>query len=312
MSRSRSRSYLARGVVLCTVIAGLISALFQSSDENFVGHQSLSRTRPATSSTALRDSDPLRPFRAAVDVIDQIGDAYKLAEEQESMMKAIRVDLESAYKEDGGGFTFTPLASDLQFVDPFVHTEGRLLSDVYLAPQMAAIKGIADPESLKFKVKSIKVVAADFDPWGNATYPPRTDAPVAKRSAKYAIYATWETSCQGRFNITGPNGANLFEQKPFYMSGQDVFRVDERGQVSRLEMAIDQHPLAIAAHFSPFAQTFAPTLISKKEAGASANLDAATVLDQKVRDASGTQKTIAELMGNDDAPAPVIFLRHMG
>jgi hypothetical protein len=48
-------------------------------------------------------------------------------------------------------------------------------------------------------------------------------------------------------------GKAIVGQKEFYMSGQDVFRIDSAGRVMRHESAWDQAPEAIMSYLNPLA-----------------------------------------------------------
>lgn len=174
---------------------------------------------------------------------------------QRQVLKSLRTDLENSYKN---GFTYTPLAVDLQFVDPLVHTEARLPYELLWAPMWAAMKSIMDEDSLTFEVKSIEIVDADFSPFDAVAYPPHAGAPTLKRDASFAVHCIWETRGTGKFKFSAPMTAfTLLDQKPFFMSGQDVFRIDNKGQVFRHESGWDQNPVNLMAYLNPLAH-FAP------------------------------------------------------
>ena len=70
----------------------------------------------------------------------------------------------------------------------------------------------------------------------------------------------WETYGTGKANFNLPDGlpfdlggVGVLNQKEFYMSGQDVFRVDSSGRVMRHESAWDQAPEAILSYLNPLA-----------------------------------------------------------
>ena len=70
----------------------------------------------------------------------------------------------------------------------------------------------------------------------DVAYPPRTDAPPAPRVATCAVHCVWETYGTGKTNFNLPEGLpfdlggkGVLNQKDFYMSGQDVFRIDSAG-----------------------------------------------------------------------------------
>ena len=70
----------------------------------------------------------------------------------------------------------------------------------------------------------------------------------------------WETYGTGKANFNLPEGlpfdlggVGVLNQKEFYMSGQDVFRIDSSGRVMRHESAWDQAPEAIISYLNPLA-----------------------------------------------------------
>jgi len=168
-----------------------------------------------------------------------------------SIVESLRKDLEGQYAD---GFTYTPFASDLQFVDPVVALEGRVSYNLLWSPLWFAMNQILEPSSLEFKLVSLEVIEAAADPLATVPNPPREDAPRAPREAVCAVHAVWETFGTGKYNFEA-GGFKLLEQQPFYMSGQDVFRIDASGRVMRHESAWDQSPSALAAYGNPLAHS---------------------------------------------------------
>jgi hypothetical protein len=101
-----------------------------------------------------------------------------------------------------------------------------------------------EPSTLRFVIKSLEVVDAEADPLSSVAYPPRSDGDVAVsaplRGASCAVHCVWETYGTGKARFNLPEGLpfdlggkGVLEQKEFYMSGQDVYRIDSAGRVMR-------------------------------------------------------------------------------
>lgn len=170
--------------------------------------------------------------------------------EEERMVDCLRKDLENIYVD---GMTYTPISSDIHFVDPLISLHGRTpYAKLMLEPTVLTLKNLMEPGTARMEVKSINVVAGDYSIEDTA-YPPKANAAKPSREASYAVHVVWETHGAGRLNLQIPGGVKLIQQKPFYFSGQDVFRVDSKGQVFRHDSAWDQAPLNMLSYFNPLA-----------------------------------------------------------
>lgn len=159
------------------------------------------------------------------------------AAQMDVLLQSLAADLENSYAE---GFTYTPFAADMKFVDPVVSLEGRTAYKLMWSPLWFAMNQVLEPSSLRFELKSLEIVDADADPLSGVAYPPRADAPPAPRSATCAVHCVWETYGEGKANFNLPeglpfdlSGMGVLKQKEFFMSGQDVFRIDSAGRVMR-------------------------------------------------------------------------------
>ena len=177
--------------------------------------------------------------------------------QQDVLLQSLAADLENSYAE---GFTYTPFAADMKFVDPVVSLEGRTAYKLMWSPLWFAMNQMLDPESLRFELKSIEIIDGDADPLKTVAFPPKADGPSSPRVASCAVHCVWETYGTGKANFNLPEGLpfdlggrGVLNQKEFFMSGQDVFRIDSAGRVMLHESAWDQSPEAIMSYLNPLA-----------------------------------------------------------
>jgi len=165
---------------------------------------------------------------------------------QQKSLQAVKSDLlnRNIFSE---GFIYTPLAADVESVDPMFHIKGKVAYQLYLASTVVGMKSLVDTSTLEFDVTDIQLVDGDFDPFVAVDYPP-VRTPKANRDSKFGVYFKWEMSGKGAVQMMG-----LVEQKPLYISGQDVFRFDSVGKVFRIDSSWDQDPMSFGAYFNPLA-----------------------------------------------------------
>ena len=99
--------------------------------------------------------------RARVATDPSIGDGVYTSDEvvrpltaaqKDVLLQSLAADLENSYAE---GFTFTPFAADMKFVDPVVSLEGRTAYKLMWSPLWFAMNQVLEPESLRFELKTL-------------------------------------------------------------------------------------------------------------------------------------------------------------
>lgn len=231
--RNARKSSLAYVAIALTSMWALPACFFSGSTVGSQSRQHVQQQqRRLRSTAACAAADPV----AAVPL-----------EDQRRFLEALKEDLTNQY---ANGFTFTPLAPDLRFVDPLVATEGRLTYELVWTPTWALMNTFMDADSLRYQLKSIEIVEGDVDPLSSVAHPPKEKVALPRPTA-FSVHTVWETYGSGRVNVSAPLGGFSLEQRDFYLSGQDMFRVDDRGRLMLHESAWDQSPVALLAYANP-------------------------------------------------------------
>lgn len=170
---------------------------------------------------------PVDPFKAAI-------------------VEAIREDLTHQFTD---GFIATPFSENVRSANPFIETKGRLTFEILknVSPLQLLNLYMAG-DSATFKIKSIQQADPDVDPFYGLPSPPRGRIHDHWDDATWAVHAEWEIQGKGRFQL-----APLLEQRPFYLSGHDVFRIDANGKVIVHEKGFDQDLRSVLSYFDPHA-----------------------------------------------------------
>jgi len=121
----------------------------------------------------------------------------------------------------------------------------KTLSPLSALYKSTLYKFIVDEESAHFTIKNIVEASGNVNPFADLASPPWGKGEDSK-GATWAVHAVWEIEAEGRHHISG-----VIEQKPFYLSGHDVFRMDASGRVISHERGFDQTLASLASYFNP-------------------------------------------------------------
>lgn len=160
------------------------------------------------------------------------------------IVEAIRRDLENRFTD---GFVSTPFSPNVYSANPFFNTKGRLTFEFLknVSPLHFLNLYLAG-DGRKFKIKSIQQADPDVDPFYGIASPPRGRIQNHWADATWAVHAEWEI--EGK----GPLQTPLVSQRPFYLSGHDVFRINANGKVITHEKGFDQDLRSILSYFDPY------------------------------------------------------------